>query len=73
MSDVVLVAIITGASVAIPTILTSILNRRVLAGKLDTVKTEINGRMTELLKAEKSLSKTEGKEEQKQETKERKL
>lgn len=70
MSDNIIVALITGASVAIPTMLTSWFNRKKVEGKLEVVKQEINGRMTELVSAEKKVSHAEGKEEQKQETKE---
>ena len=60
MSDVVLVAIIA----AIPGTVGAILGF-INHGKLDTVKTEINGRMTELLKSSGDVRYNEGEQHEK--------
>lgn len=75
MSDAVQVALIGGAFTLLAHYLSgrrSDRNRGVVVDKLDVVHKEINGRMGQLISAEKDASKAEGKAEEKRETEEKK-
>ncbi len=66
MSDPVAIAIITGLSMAVPTIITSVINRRHVSEKLAEYHLQVNSRLDQLMKAEKGVSHAEGMEAQKQ-------
>ncbi len=66
MSEPVQIAVIAGLCAAVPPIIVSIINRHHVSSKIEAVHVQINSRMDEWMKAQKSISHAEGMADQRQ-------